>query len=139
MRSHDQSPLGTAAAYVGFAVASTMVNFATQELVLRLTSLGPALVVGTAAGFSVKYLLDKRWIFHDRYDTPGTEARKVTLYALFSVLTTAVFWGFEIGFWLAFGTDTAKYAGGALGLALGYAAKYALDRRYTFRGTADAA
>ncbi len=56
------------------------------------------------------------------------------LYGAFSVLTTMIFWGFELAAWRIWQTNTAKYAGAVLGLAIGYAAKYALDRRYVFRG-----
>lgn len=129
----------TAFRYVCFAIVSTLVNFATQELVIGLAPVAPlasSILAGTATGFTVKYLLDKRWIFHDGYTTHADEARKVALYAAFSVLTTLVFWGFEISFWTIWQTDLAKYAGGAMGLALGYLAKFMLDRRFVFRAVA---
>jgi putative flippase GtrA len=122
--------------YVLFAVFSTLVNFAAQEVVVQLLPAAPLLVsilAGTIAGFAVKYLLDKKWIFFDGYTTHRDEARKVTLYGLFSVLTTIVFWAFEIGFFSIWGTDAAKYTGGAIGLAIGYITKYTLDRRFVFR------
>jgi putative flippase GtrA len=132
--------------YALFAVISAIVNFAAQEATLRLWELSPlpvpappllaALLVGTAAGFAVKYLLDKHLVFHDRSASQGEEARKVALYGLFSVATTALFWSVELGFWIAFGTAEAKYLGGAIGLGLGYAAKFALDRRFVFRPAA---
>ena len=118
--------------YTLFAVISTLVNFGTQELVISKAPLAMSIFAGTAAGFAVKYLLDKKWIFYDGYISPAHEVRKVTLYALFSVLTTIVFWGFEITFWLVWQTNVAKYAGGAIGLAIGYLAKFALDRRFVF-------
>ncbi|GGF79035.1 hypothetical protein GCM10011402_34600 [Paracoccus acridae] len=121
--------------YILFAVVSTLVNFGTQELVIGIAPISPlvlSILAGTAAGFAIKYVLDKRWIFHDGYTTPASEVRKVTLYALFSVLTTMVFWGFEITFWMIWETDLAKYTGGAIGLAIGYMAKFALDRRFVF-------
>jgi putative flippase GtrA len=81
----------------------------------------------------VKYVLDKRWIFYDGYAGGRQELRKVILYGLFSVITTLVFWSFEVAFWTIWRTDAAKYAGAVLGLAIGYAAKYALDRTFVFR------
>lgn len=128
--------MSTAFRYVFFAVLSALVNFAAQEVVVTafpMRSLLPSILVGTAAGFVVKYLLDKYWIFYDGYASPASEARKVTLYGLFSVLTTLIFWAFEIGFWNLWQTDLAKYSGAALGLALGYALKYQLDRKFVFR------
>jgi putative flippase GtrA len=122
--------------YVLFAVAATLVNLAAQELVVRIAPIAPltaSILAGTAAGFAVKYILDKRWIFYDAYTTHRDEARKVTLYALFSVVTTLVFWGFEVSFWTIWRTDIAKYTGAVLGLAIGYAAKFALDQSFVFR------
>jgi putative flippase GtrA len=89
---------------------------------------------GAAAGFAVKYVLDKNWIFYDDYTTHRDEVRKVTLYGLFSVVTTLVFWGFEVSFWAIWRSDLAKYAGAVIGLAIGYGIKFALDRRFVFRG-----
>src|SRR3712207_7623660 len=63
---------------------------------------------------SVKYVLDKYWIFYDDYSTPQREARKVLLYGVLSVLTTCIFWGFEVAFWRIWGTDFAKYSGAVL-------------------------
>lgn len=126
----------TAVRYVLFAIISVLVNFITQELVIKITPVAPlaiSILAGTATGFAVKYVLDKRWIFFDDYTTHRSEARKVTLYAVFSVVTTLVFWTFEITFWMIWQTSTAKYTGGAIGLALGYMMKYALDRRFVFR------
>lgn len=128
--------MNTAFRYVLFAVLSTLVNFGAQEAVIMALpsrSLLPSIFAGTVAGFVVKYLLDKYWIFFDGYASASSEARKVTLYGLFSVVTTLIFWAFEIAFWNVWQTDMAKYSGGALGLALGYALKYQLDRRYVFR------
>lgn len=122
--------------YILFAVLSGAVNFAAQQVVIWLVPAAPlmlSILVGTAAGFAVKYVLDKNWIFFDSYTSHRDEARKVVLYGLFSVATTLVFWAFEVAFWTTWHTDFAKYAGGALGLALGYLAKYSLDRRFVFR------
>jgi putative flippase GtrA len=122
--------------YVLFAIFSTLANFAVQEMVLRSAPAGGlpwAIACGTAAGFVLKYWLDKKWIFSDAFVSRGTEIRKVVLYGLFSCLTTLVFWGFEVAFWTVWETDIAKYSGGAIGLAIGYVWKYALDRKYVFK------
>jgi len=122
--------------YVLFAVFAAIINFLTQEAVIRIVPEAPlalSILAGTATGFAVKYVLDKKWIFHDSYTSHRDEARKVSLYGLFSVFTTLMFWGFEVAFWTIWQTDLAKYSGGALGLALGYLSKYALDRRFVFR------
>jgi len=122
--------------YVLFAILSALVNFVTQEAIVVALPWAPlfvSILAGTATGFAAKYVLDKKWVFYDGYTTGRDEARKVGLYGLFSVFTTIVFWGFELTAWSIWQTDTAKYAGGALGLAIGYAAKYVLDRKFVFR------
>jgi len=122
--------------YVLFAIVSTLANLLTQEMVVQnapTAKLTLSILAGTVVGFAVKYVLDKYWIFYDAYTTPRNEARKVLLYGLFSVATTCIFWGFEVTFWMVFKTDFAKYAGAVLGLAIGYAAKYSLDRAYVCR------
>jgi putative flippase GtrA len=122
--------------YVLFAVLATLVNLAAQEVAIRLAPVAPlavSILAGTSAGFAVKYVLDKRWIFYDPYTSHRDEARKVILYGLFSVVTTLIFWGFEVTFWTLWRTDFAKYAGAVLGLAIGYAAKFVLDQSYVFR------
>jgi putative flippase GtrA len=122
--------------YVVFAVVATLANLATQEAVMRLApvaALTLSILAGTAAGFVLKYVLDKKWVFDDAYAGHREELHKVTLYGAFSVLTTLVFWGFEIAFWAIWRTDLAKYTGAVLGLAIGFAAKFALDRTFVFK------
>jgi putative flippase GtrA len=121
--------------YLLFAVLATLANLATQELVVRISPVAPlsaSILAGTVAGFALKYALDKRWVFYDGYAGHREEMQKITLYGLFSVLTTLVFWGFEVTFWVVWQTDVAKYTGAVLGLAIGYAAKFLLDRAYVF-------
>ncbi|OWV81635.1 hypothetical protein ATY75_27675 [Rhizobium sp. N122] len=127
---------GVAVRYVVFAVLSTAANFFVQAIVLQMapwSGLMPSILAGTVAGFALKYVLDKRWIFFDRYTSHRDEVSKVVLYGLFSVLTTLIFWGFEIAFWTIWKTELAKYTGGAIGLGIGYIAKYALDRKFVFK------
>jgi putative flippase GtrA len=122
--------------YVLFAVVATLANLAAQETVVRLAPAAPlalSIAAGTVVGFAVKYVLDKKWIFYDAFTTHREEARKISLYGLFSVVTTLVFWGFEVAFWMIWRTDFAKYAGAVLGLAIGYTAKFTLDQTFVFR------
>jgi putative flippase GtrA len=122
--------------YVVFAVVATLANLAAQELVIRLAPIAPltvSILAGTVAGFVLKYILDKKWVFDDGYAGHRRELQKVTLYGAFSVLTTLVFWSFEVAFWTIWRTDLAKYTGAVLGLAIGYAAKFALDRTFVFQ------
>ncbi len=123
--------------YVLFAVVATLANLITQEVVIRTTPVAPltlSILMGTVAGFILKYVLDKKWVFDDDYGGHRQEFQKITLYGAFSVLTTLIFWGFEVAFWAVWRTDLAKYTGAVLGLAIGYAAKFALDRTFVFTG-----
>jgi len=124
--------------YVLFAILAGLANLAAQEAVVRLAPMLPlmmAILVGTGVGFVSKYVLDKKWIFLDRYEGHGTEARKVFIYGVSSVGTTLLFWATELMFWHATGTVEGKYAGAVLGLALGNLIKYRLDRHFVFNKT----
>jgi putative flippase GtrA len=122
--------------YVVFAGIATLANLATQEAVVRVAPLSPlalSILMGTATGFILKYLLDKKWVFDDGYSGHRRELQKITLYGVFSVFTTLVFWSFEVAFWVIWRTDFAKYTGAVIGLAIGYAAKFVLDRAFVFK------
>lgn len=122
--------------YAGFAVLATLANLGAQRLVLGGGESGArfvlAVLCGTAVGLVVKYLLDKRYIFHDRSTGLGAHSRRFTLYTAMGLVTTAIFWATETAFWLAWGTHLARETGAVLGLAVGYWVKYHLDRRYVF-------
>lgn len=132
-------PVALGLRYVGFAVLATAANLLAQEATVRIAPWAPLLVsvvMGTGIGFVAKYGLDKYFVFFDASASRREEARKIGLYGLFSVVTTLVFWVFEFGFFALWGTSTAKYTGAILGLAVGYAVKYGLDRRFVFTGRA---
>ena len=125
--------------YGVFAVIATLINLASQELTIRVYSgnysLHVALLVGTVTGLASKYCLDKRFIF--AFVTRSQRHRRKTFvaYAVTGVLTTALFWGFELGSEFWFGGKSARYSGAAIGLALGYVVKYQLDSRMVFVST----
>ena len=120
--------------YTLFCVAAMAVNIGSQGLTLRLWPAGIwlSILVGTGTGLIVKYLLDKRFIFRFKAQNAGHDSRTFVLYTLMGVVTTAIFWGFEYGFWRAFGTAQMRYLGGMTGLVLGYLAKYHLDKKFVF-------
>jgi putative flippase GtrA len=126
--------------YALFAAISTAANIGAQDVLLRVArvdhAVGLSVLLGTAVGLVVKYVLDKRYIF--RYQTRGVghDGRTFALYALMGVATTVIFWGFEFGFHALFGTRWMRYLGGVIGLAIGYVAKYGLDKRFVFRDRA---
>jgi len=125
--------------YTAFAVFAVMANLATQRLVLFGADVvdgarfAAALAAGTLVGLVVKYMLDKRWIFHDTTRGVRAQGRQFFLYSLMGVATTAIFWVTETAFWLIWGTDLAREAGAVLGLMVGYTTKYLLDRRFVFQ------
>ncbi len=131
------SPESLALRYAVFAAAATAVNAATQYVGSSLYTgrheLYAAMAAGTLAGLVVKYVLDRRWIFHDRPASPRGHAVRFTLYALTGVLTTVIFWGTELAFVALGDAPWLRYAGAVLGLAVGYTAKYRFDRRFVFR------
>jgi putative flippase GtrA len=122
--------------YTAFAVAATVVNLGVQRLVLGIAgtvfAFYIALLAGTVAGLVVKYVLDKRWIFADRSTGVVAHGRKFSIYTLMGIVTTAIFWGAETLFWLYWQTQAAREIGAILGLSVGYAIKYRLDRRFVF-------
>lgn len=123
--------------YSTFAVVATLVNLASQRVVLNLLpghyGFALAVLVGTAAGLIVKYVLDKKWIFFDRSSGAATHGRKFGLYTAMGIVTTAIFWGSETLFWLTWQTELMRELGAVIGLAIGYIVKYNLDRRFVFR------
>ena len=131
------SPSTLTQRYVAFAAVATTLNIAAQYISSTLYTgryeLYAAIAVGTLAGLIAKYVLDRRWIFHDRQTSPRGHAVKFTLYSLTGVLTTFIFWGTELAFAAMGNAPWLRYAGAVLGLTVGYTAKYRLDRRFVFR------
>lgn len=120
--------------YALFAAVAALINLGAQALILLLVpgKLAISIGVGTVSGFAAKYVLDKYWIFFDNFQGRLSELRKMILYGVFSVFTTLLFWAFEVGSWMLWHTDLAKYTGALIGLLTGYWLKYRLDRTYTF-------
>jgi putative flippase GtrA len=124
--------------YSLFAVLATLLNLAAQEMGIRLYN-GPfnlylAMILGTAVGLVTKYLLDKKYIFRFNTASHREDLGRFTLYGMTGIVTTAVFWGFEIGFDWFIGGKIARYMGAVIGLSIGYGVKYRLDKRYVFAG-----
>jgi putative flippase GtrA len=122
--------------YAVFAVLASLVNLATQAASLQLYSaalgLTIALILGTGTGLLTKYLLDKRWIFFDMSTGAAAHGKTFSLYTATGILTTGIFWGLEYAFDGLTPDGRWRYLGGAIGLAIGYIAKFQLDRRFVF-------
>lgn len=122
--------------YTTFATLATLANLATQREVLLFGN-SPSVVIlaiaaGTIVGLLIKYVLDKRWVFYDSQTGVLEHGKKFTLYVGMGLITTAVFWGAECAFWVIWNSDAMREIGAILGLSVGYAMKYYLDRRYVF-------
>jgi putative flippase GtrA len=117
-------------------VVAAAANLAAQRAVLQFgdpaTLLPFAIGTGTALGLGVKYLLDQRWIFRDGASGLRAHRDRFSRYTLMGLATTVLFWGIEASFWLVWRSEGMRELGAALGLGLGYWAKYHLDRRFVF-------
>lgn len=123
--------------YSLFAALSTLANIGSQELSIRAYQ-GPlavplSVIVGTASGLILKYVLDKRFIFGFKPSSRAHDQSTFLLYSLMGVFTTFIFWGFEFFFDWLFHAKDMRYLGGVIGLVIGYVSKYQLDRRYVFK------
>ncbi len=128
------------ARYAIFAALATAANIVAQDLVIRIYSgafsILASVVMGTGVGLVVKYILDKRYIFRFQAHSLAHNTHTFALYTVMGLATTVIFWGFEFGFHHLFETKEMRYLGGVMGLAIGYVAKYQLDKRYVFRTVA---
>ena len=122
--------------YVFFAIIATLLNLVAQRLILEVddTSQGLflAIAVGTFVGLATKYFLDKRWIFLDKSSGIKANSHKFMLYTIMGIVTTFIFWVFEVVFWLIWETDIMRELGAIIGLAIGYFIKYRLDSKFVF-------
>jgi putative flippase GtrA len=123
--------------YAIIAVIATVANLGAQALSVRvwtgLWHIEISVLVGTAVGLVLKYILDKIYIFRFKADDALHDLQTFILYTGMGVVTTLLFWGFEFGFYQAFQDKNLRYLGGLIGLVLGYWAKYHLDKRFVFR------
>lgn len=123
--------------YALFALIAIAVNIGCQALVIWLYqgmyAVPLSVLVGTAAGLPVKYVLEKRHIFGFESKSLAHDGQTFMLYTFMGVFTTALFWGIEYTFHVLFQTDGMRYLGGAIGLTVGNIIKYHLDKHYVFR------
>jgi fluoride ion exporter CrcB/FEX len=126
--------------YTLVSALATVVNIATQALVVAFYdgafAIQLSVLLGTAAGFPIKYLLEKKHVFEFHADNLAHDTRLFILYGFMGVFTTLIFWGVEWAFQVLFQTDSMRYLGGAIGLAVGSFIKYHLDKRYVFKQVA---
>lgn len=131
--------------YILFAVIATAVNLSSQFVtftiiekvaflsILENISLVLGILVGTATGLLTKYILDKKYIFKFQASSVKHDTKTFMLYTYVGIFTTCIFWGTELLFDLLLKTDSARYIGAIVGLSIGYAIKYFLDKRFVFK------
>ena len=122
--------------YITFALFSTIVNIGAQIVTTWLYE-GPfyveiSILVGTAVGLPLRYVLEKRYVFVYTSKNVVHDGQLFVVYSGMGVITTLVFWGVEYAFHLVYGSDLMRYLGGILGLSLGFYLKYQLDKKYVF-------
>ena len=129
----------TAFKYGAFALIATIVNLASQTIVFGLysgqASLFLGILIGTVSGLICKYLLDKKYVFYHQSESHSDELRNFSVYSLFGIVTTAIFWAAEILFDWLFEHHLARYVGAVIGLTVGYICKYYLDKHFVFTST----
>ena len=126
--------------YALVALIAIFVNVGCQALVIWIYkgvfAVQLSVLIGTAAGLPVKYVLEKRHIFGFVSKSLVHDGQVFMIYTFMGVFTTGLFWAIEYGFHVAFETDAMRYVGGAVGLTIGNIIKYHLDKRYVFRKAA---
>ena len=124
-----------AAKYFLFALLSTLVNLISQFLTFVILDyeyeIYIAIANGTITGLSVKYLLDKYYIFNLNVREHRSKNTFVP-YILTSVLTTIIFWFTELWFINYIQISYTEYIGAMVGLSIGYTLKYFLDKSFVF-------
>ena len=122
--------------YTLFSVLSTVINIGSQMLSIWAYK-GPysveiSILVGTAAGLPLRYFLEKRYIVNFKSQNLRHDGKLFVFYSAMGVITTLMFWGTEYAFHLIYDTDSMRYVGGVIGLAVGFYVKYQLDKKYVF-------
>jgi putative flippase GtrA len=131
-----KTAVSIAVLYTLFAAFSTAINIGMQMVSIwaytGAYAIEVSILIGTAAGLPLRYILEKRYIFSFQSKNISHDGQLFILYSFMGVFTTAIFWGMEYTFHLLFATDTMRYVGGVIGLAIGFYVKYQLDKKFVF-------
>ncbi len=132
----SKKALTIALLYTVFASLSTVINIGSQMLLMAIYkgiyAVEISILVGTATGLPLRYLLEKRYIFNFKSSNIKHDGQLFLLYSFMGVFTTAIFWFTEYVFHLSFTDDLMRYVGGVVGLSIGFYIKYLLDKKYVF-------
>ena len=123
--------------YFFFAAVSTIFNLLTQRMILSFNKTNLfffiAISFGTLVGLTIKFFLDKSFIFFDKGQGLQHLIKKFGLYTSMGIYSTIIFWGTESIFWLIWRKENMREIGAILGLTIGYIIKYKLDKQYVFK------
>lgn len=123
--------------YILFAIIAMSINIYSQYLIFIIYitehTIYIAMLIGTTLGLISKYLMDKIYIFKYQINTLYDYSKNFAAYVFTGFFTTLIFWSFEYSFYILFDNDTAKYVGAIIGLSIGYAVKYILDKSFVFK------
>lgn len=123
--------------YSIFVSLAIITNLGMQYLMDQIFSVSYSylisLFIGTLSGLVVKYFLDKKYIFLYVTTNYKEDLSKFILYSIMGLITTVIFWGFELLFYYTITYQYSKFIGGLIGLSIGYFIKYQLDKKYVFR------
>jgi len=124
--------------YAAFCALAITVNLGLQLIASRWLGFGywMSLVIGTGGGLVFKYVLDRNYVFRARDVGAAKDVGRFLVYARFGLLTTGIFWTAEWVGHVSTGGEAGRYVGGGLGLCIGYALKYWMDRRWVFQPAA---
>lgn len=132
----SKTPLSIGFFYTLFAVFSILINICSQMASIWFYK-GPfsveiSILVGTITGLPIRYFLEKYYIFSFKSRDMAHDSKVFVTYSLMSINTTGIFWLTEYAFHLLYSTEVMRYIGGVIGLAIGFYAKYHLDKKYVF-------
>lgn len=123
--------------YAAISLLASTCNLLAQMLSIRLYggwhAIEISVLIGTATGLPIKYILEKKWVFNFTADNLRHDSLLFFLYGIMGVFTTVIFWGTEFLFQALYGSEMMRYLGGALGLTLGSWLKYHLDKQLVFK------
>ena len=123
--------------YALVSALATLANIGTQAVSIwtynGVYAIELSVLVGTAMGFPIKYVLEKKYVFGFKANNLGHDTRLFILYGFMGVFTTIIFWGIEFLFQYMYGTVAMRYLGGAIGWTIGSFSKYHLDKRFVFK------
>lgn len=103
-----------------------------QDKIFFLSAQIISLGFGTFTGLLTKFFLDKKYIFDATFETKNQTILGFFIYMLMGLVTTTIFWGFELSAYAIFENNIIKYIAGVIGLIIGYICKYNLDKKFVF-------